>query len=213
MKESFETNLASSKKDEENSAAEYSELKASKSQEIAAAKNQLDSKKVELADTVEAEAQAAQDLKDTTAQMTADQKFLADMRPKCESAGKEYDARVKVRTEEIQAVSETMGILTSDEANDSFTKSMSFVQKRSTFQRRERSRREKAGAILKQAGRHLRSPRLMTLAISMRLDAFAKVKENIDNTVVALKQEQKDEVKDKDFCITELNQNEKETAK
>merc|ERR1719388_254954 len=35
MKESFETNLASARKEEEQAAAEYSELKASKTEEIA----------------------------------------------------------------------------------------------------------------------------------------------------------------------------------
>jgi len=45
----------------------------------------------------------------------------------------------------------------------------------------------------------------------MHLDAFAKVKENIDSMVAALKQESKDEIKDRDFCIAELNANEKAT--
>merc|ERR1719311_593632 len=107
-----------------------------------------------MADATEAAAQGEQDLKDTTAQMTADQEFLADMRPTCAKAGEEYDARVKVRTEEIQAVSETIGILTSDEANDSFTKSMSFIQRRASS-RRERSKRDKAATFLREAAKKL----------------------------------------------------------
>merc|ERR1719387_1437860 len=132
MKESFETNLAESKKEEEQAAAEYSQLKEAKTKEIAAGKGQTETKEVELGDAESKGAEAKQDLKDTKAQLAADEEFLADMRPKCAAADKEYEARVKARTAEIQAVSETVGILTSDEANDAFTKSMNFVQQSMT---------------------------------------------------------------------------------
>jgi len=208
MKESFETNLDNSKKEETQAAAEYAQLKEAKTAELTAAKGQIDDKTVNLADSDEKGAQAKQDLKDTEASLAADNAFLADMRPTCANAQAEYDARVKVRTEEIQAVSETMGILTSDEANDAFTKSMSFVQKTSV--KLNSVRRQKAVSLLRLAAK--KSPQLVTLETSIRLDAFAKVKENIDNMVVALKQEQKDEVTDRDFCIKELNTNEREDA-
>merc|ERR1719399_1326735 len=66
--------------------------------------------------------------------------------------------------------------------------------------------------MLKQAAAKLRKPKLMTLAVSAQLDAFAKVKANIDEMVAALKEESKDEIKDRDFCIAEMNTNEKQTA-
>jgi chromosome segregation ATPase len=210
MKESFETNLAESKKEEEQGATEYSQLKEAKTKEIAAGKSQTETKEVELADAKDKGAQAAQDLKDTKAQLAADEEFLADMRPTCASADKEYEARVKARTAEIQAVSETIGILTSDEANDAFTKSMSFVQR---TMKKTAVRREQASQLLREASKKFKSVQLLNLASSARLDAFGKVIEQISATVDALKQEQKDEVKDRDFCISELNANEKETAK
>jgi len=211
MKESFETNLAESKKEEEQSAAEYSQLKEAKTKEIAAGKSQTETKEVELADAQDKGAQAAQDLKDTKAQLAADEEFLADMRPKCAAADKEYEARVKARTAEIQAVSETIGILTSDEANDAFTKSMNFVQRSMT--KKTGARREQASKLLKEASKKFKSVQLLNLASSARLDAFGKVIEKMTATVDALKQEQKDEVKDRDFCVQELNANERETAK
>merc|ERR1719420_1317318 len=211
MKESFETNLAESKKEEKQAAAEYSQLKEAKTKEIAAGESQTETKEVELADAEEKGAQAAQDLKDTKAQLAADEEFLADMRPKCAAADKEYEARVKARTAEIQAVSETIGILTSDEANDAFTKSMNFVQRSMT--KKTSMRREQASKLLREASKKFKSVQLLNLASSARLDAFGKVIEKMTATVDALKQEQKDEVKDRDFCIQELNTNEKETAK
>merc|ERR1719263_237837 len=46
----------------------------------------------------------------------------------------------------------------------------------------------------------------------MRLDAFTKVKEEIDEMVAALKQTQKDEVVKKDLCGKELHENEMQTT-
>merc|ERR1719316_2341322 len=142
---------------------------------------------------------AQQDKKDTA--------FLADLKDKCAVADSEYAARVKVRTEEITAVSDTVSMLTSDEANDAFTKSMTFIQKESMS-----STQTKALNVLVKASKDLQAPRLSTLAMKLKLDAFSKVKENIDDMVEKLKIESKDEIKDRDFCIQELNTNERQAA-
>merc|ERR1719506_2132503 len=52
---------------------------------------------------------------------------------------------------------------------------------------------------------------LLHLAAVAQLDAFEKVKESIDNMVTEL-QQQKDEVKHRDFCVEEFAENEKQTA-
>jgi len=207
MKESFETNLATSRKEEAQGAEEYVQMKKAKTAELAAANSQIESKTVNLGDTEQSFAQATQDKKDTEASLEADTQFLADLKSTCATADAEYSARVKVRTEEQQAVSETIGILTSEEANDAMTKSMSFLQtgKTSTL-------REKAASLLKGAAQKFKNPRLSTLAMSARLDAFAEVKKNIDLMVVELKQTQQDEVVDRDYCIKSLNDNAKQDA-
>ena len=80
---------------------------------------------MELAETDEKNALSKKDLEDTTAALDADTKFLEELVPKCENSQAEYDARNKVRQEEIGAVSETIGILTDDDAKDLLLK---FVQ-------------------------------------------------------------------------------------
>merc|ERR1719316_1414509 len=89
---------------------------------------------------------------------------------------------------------------------------MNFVQ-RSMKKTTVTVRREKASKLLREASKKFKSVQLLNLASTVRLDAFGKVIEQISVTVDALKQEQKDEVKDKDFCVQELNANERETAK
>merc|ERR1719473_1781496 len=143
------------------------------------------------------------DLEDTSTALDADTKFLADLKPKCESAESEYMARSKVRNEEIQAVSETIGILTDDDAKDMLLK---FVQVSSST--KVTRSRERAAMLLNQKARALHRPRLSALAISMRNDAFAKVLENIAAMVAVLKKETKDEIQQKDFCEKEIHENE-----
>merc|ERR1712151_1339992 len=59
----------------------------------------------------------------------------------------------------------------------------------------------------------LESPRLATLAVKVRLDAFERVKKSIDDMVAALLKEKADEIKHKDFCVDEFNKNQLETEK
>merc|ERR1719169_339311 len=85
-------------------------------------------KTVQLGDTKAQLAANKQDLKDYEAQMAADTKFLENVKDTCATADEDYEARQKVRSEEIKAVGETIGILTDDEAQTAFSKSGSFIQ-------------------------------------------------------------------------------------
>merc|ERR1719463_399384 len=84
---------------------------------------------------------------------------------------------------------------------------MTFIQKGM-----KSNRVRKAVDVLRKAGQALHSPKLATLAMSLKLDAFSKVKENIDEMVVSLKAESADEVVDRDQCIKDLNINTKQAA-
>jgi len=64
-----------------------------------------------------------------------------------------------------------------------------------------------AAALLAEAGIRLNKPRLSNLAVAVRLDAFTKVKQAIDNMVAQLLQEKQDEIKHKDWCNTALHGN------
>merc|ERR1719428_2174502 len=98
------------------------------SEEIKAGEDLIMVKKGEMAESKEKNAKAKVDLEDTNDSMKADTEFLQNMRLKCDNAQHEYDQRTKTRNEELKAVSETIGIVTSDDSKDLFAKSMSFVQ-------------------------------------------------------------------------------------
>merc|ERR1719359_387978 len=83
MKETFETNLANSQKEEATSQKDYEDLKAAKEGEIAAGQELVDSKTQELAATDEKCAQAKEDLVSTRESLAADTKFLASLKETC----------------------------------------------------------------------------------------------------------------------------------
>merc|ERR1719230_2244729 len=55
-------------------------------------------------------------------------KFLVDLEKMCTTVDEQYAGRVKIRTEEIRALHETIAILTEDDARDLFGKTLSFLQ-------------------------------------------------------------------------------------
>jgi len=209
MKESFESNLATAQKDEEEAVAQFASLKESKTKEIAAAENLIDTKTTEKAEQQEKNAQGKEDQEDTRVAVKADTDFLMDLKLKCQNADADYEGRVKVRNQELAAVSDTISILSSDESKEQFNKSFKFLQ---TSQTRNSRSRDRAADVLRKAGQQFKNPKLVLLANSMRLSGFEEIKEKIDSVVEALKAEQKKEVEQKDYCVAEFNENEKQTA-
>merc|ERR1719199_931877 len=128
MKETFETNLAASQREEMENQKAYEDLKAAKEEEIAAGQSQVDTKTVQLGNTDEKNAQSKEDLEDTQEVLAADTKFLANLKERCASMDSEYEERTKTRQLEIGAVSKALAFLSSDEAHDLFSRTLGFVQ-------------------------------------------------------------------------------------
>merc|ERR1719161_103994 len=225
MKESFEINLKDSQDDEKAAVAAYTDLKAGKDDEIAAAIQQKDTKEAQAADTVEALAQAKEDKASSEETLASDEKFLADLKERCSNMDAEFAARKKMRALEMSAVAEALSILTTDDAREQFdatTIKFTQVSMKKNIQQHYpgllqsesaamAQARTRASRLLLEEAMALGSPRLSQLAVSMRTDVFAKIKVAIDQMVAQLKQEKKDDVTHRDFCIAELNQNEKQT--
>jgi outer membrane murein-binding lipoprotein Lpp len=190
----------------------YEELKAAKEDEIKAGQDQIDSKTQELADTDEKNAQAKEDVADTKKSLSADEQFLMMLKEKCSMTDGEWEERQKTRQLEMEACSKALAVLSSDDAHDLFTKTFnpSLVQMESSM---NSERRTQASKLLSAVAEKLQNPRLATLAVRVRLDAFTRVKKAIDDMVSQLLKEKEDEIKHKDFCVDEFNTNELQTEK
>merc|ERR1719355_43683 len=210
MKETFEANLSQSQKEEMENQKAYEDLKAAKEAEIAAGQEQIEKKTAELADTDEKNAQAKEDLEDTRNTLSADEKFLMDLKEKCQMTDQEWEERQKTRQEEMAAVSKALAILSSDDAHDLFTKTFNpeFTQKSASM---HSMRREQAAKLLVAAAQKFKNPRMAQLATAVKLDAFVKVKKAIDDMVAELMKQKEDEIKHKDWCVDEIQTNERTT--
>jgi len=132
------------------------------------------------------------------------------LKEKCSMTDSEWEERQKTRQLEMEACSKALAVLSSDDAHDLFTKTFnpSFMQ---TEMRSES--REQASKLLTAVAKKVQNPRLATLAVRVRLDAFTRVKKAIDDMVAQLLKEKEDEIKHKDFCVEEFNTNELQTEK
>jgi len=212
MQEQFEGSLSESQKAELKAREEYETLKAAKQEEIAAGKKAVVQIDEDLAQFSEKHAQEAKELEDTKGQLDLDQQFLASLKSKCSESESEFETRTKNRMDEIVAVQETIAILNSDDSFDAMDKAVNtaFLQTASVS-KEERARRERVSALLQHAADVNQSPQLALLATMAQLDAFTKVKEEIDKLVIELNKQMSDEVAHRDSCIEEIASNDRDT--
>merc|ERR1719388_479422 len=204
LKEEMEADLSEAQKTEAERAGAFAELREAKTAEIAAGEKMLEEKKAELAQAEFDLANAKEYLEEVQASLSEDRKFLMNLLKTCEEADKNFEERKKSRLGEIQAVSETIEILTSDEARDTFNGAYKFLQMRMRT-RLMSGRRTLAAKALRAAAQKSKNPELNMLATRVELDAFTKVKKMIDEMITKLKIQQEDEVKKMiDEMITKL---------
>merc|ERR1719424_2513118 len=206
MKETFETNLQHAQKDESTNDKAFQDLKTAKEAEVAAGQDQADSKAQQFADTNDELAQDKQDLIDTNKSLDEDELFLKNLKEERKINDEEWTQRKKERALEMTATSGALAVLSSDDAHDLFTKTFnpSFLQTDMPS-----DRRAQVAKLFSAVAHKVENPRLAALAVQVRLDAFTKVKKAIDAMVVQLAKEKADQIKQRDFCIDNLNKNQK----
>merc|ERR1712194_448724 len=212
MLETFEKDLAEPQKEEMDNHKAYEDVKKAKEAEIAAGQEQIDKKTEQLADTDEKNAQAKEDIEDTKKSLAADEEFLMMLKEKCSMTDAEWEERQKTRQLEMEACSKALAVLSTDDAHDLFTKTFnpSLLQKDAAM---HSERRAQASKLLSAVAQKMKNPRLATLAVRVRLDAFTRVKKAIDDMVAELTKQNADEIKHKDFCVDEFNTNQLQTEK
>merc|ERR1719223_2631169 len=139
----------------------------------------------------------------------ADEKFLAELEKNCQVVDQEDQERSKIRAEEVVALSETIEILTGDDARELFAKSVgtSFIQTDMSVSAQERMT-DKVMQKLMQLGQKSNNVALMSLAVRIKLDAFDKVKKTMDNMLAELKTQQQNEYDQNERCKKDLDETE-----
>lgn len=218
LKDSFEEDLPAVQKEEAAKQEAFALFKGAKEAEIKQLEETLDSKKAQMAETKEGHWNAKNDLDDVKASLDADKRFLLELNEKCTAGDFEWERRQKMRTAEIQAVSEAIAILTTDEAKDGQQTTFGAKKKAATSFLQlatdsegmsHMARRARALALLqKAAGEALDLSLLLRMA---KADPFDKVIKAIDELIEKLKVQQADEVKHRDYCTNGFHENEVQT--
>merc|ERR1719316_320480 len=238
MKEEFEANLSQEEKDELKAQADFEAMSKAKTEQIATGKEKLDAFEGANADNQKALSDAKENFELTKEQRSKDVEFLQNLKTTCMGLDQQWAIRSKTRSQETQAVSEALKIITGDDAMDLLRDTVKLLQVNTESQMKVR--RSRAMASLRKAAQapafeaddllaawHSRGPKAMkvsmlgaaggprmqlsTLAVTVGLDSFTQIKKAMDSMVADLKKEQEEEVKFKTYCNKELDANAKET--
>lgn len=210
MSDETARDLSEAQKEDFMAEVSFQQLRAAKLDEIAIAQKQKKRKESELAETLATAAESKEDREATQAAMTADEQFLSNMLKNCASEDEEYKARVEIRSKELVALSETLKILSEDDARDLFGKTISFLQLSGTSEQLAKQDRAVERAMQKIAvvARKNKNWALVSLAVRVRLDAFTKVKEVMDKMLVELGKQQKEEYAKWESCKSNIDKTE-----
>jgi hypothetical protein len=214
MKDEMSAELGEAQKLEAMRSEQFTEMRRAKTEEIEAGERMEEQKEDELATTANELAEAKEDLGQTQAILDELESFLKNMKETCEKADKNWEERKSARQAEMEAVAQTIEILTADEAKDAASGTYSFIQQKSASTNKAfKAERTKAATLLRKVALKTHSPQIAMLATTVELDAFEKVKAAIDDMIVMLKKQQEDEVKKQDWCKAEFKENEMTTLK
>merc|ERR1719421_1674103 len=117
----------------------------------------IESQTAEAGENSKALADATEDLEDTRRTLASDTKFLKELKEMCGKMDEDWEVRSKTRQDEMAAVSEAIGMLTSDDARDTFSgktpnSTYSFLQETERTTSEAKERRSQAAAVLVRAG-------------------------------------------------------------
>merc|ERR1719146_295782 len=102
----------------------FSDLKAAKDEEIETAAETIEAKEKKAGELEVSVSQNKDALEDTTGEKDDAEKMLKTLTTTCDSRKLEWEARLKLRDEEIAAISQAISILNDDDALDVFKKAV-----------------------------------------------------------------------------------------
>merc|ERR1719158_1575070 len=151
MSDTMTKDLGDATNNENSAIKSYEGLMAAKTKEVNALTSSIEDKSVRLGELQVSIVEMKEDLDDTQKALIEDKKFLADLGKNCELKTKEHEQNMKMRSEELLALADTVKILNDDDALDLFKKTLpgsaSFVQITVT----ESAQRQQALAIIRAA--------------------------------------------------------------
>jgi len=213
MKEEMAKGLAAATAAEDASIKSTEALVAAKKKEIAALSEQIETGTVLIGELGVKAVQMAADLSDTEEQVIEDKKFLADMDKNCATKTGEYEANMKLRSEELVALADTIKLLNDDDALELFKKTLpgassSLIQLKVTEDSQRRAALAKLNTVHPHGGRGRLGINFIALALMGKKAGFEKITAMIDKMIAEIKTEQMDDDHKKEYCEVQIEQTE-----
>merc|ERR1719387_3134733 len=215
MYDTFSMNLEKATEAEATQQKNFESLIGVKENEMATLVEQRARREGEKADAEKDLADASQDLDDTTKQMKADTVFFDETKAACQAKADEWSERVRARTEELAGINKALEILTGDDAKALFNKAIKPGKETGFLQIASESQPQaKAYKTLKEHATKAKSLRLAAIAATLRTGGhFDAVIAEIDKMMATLKEEEKGDITQRDWCKEETFKNEQEASR
>merc|ERR1719262_1662685 len=133
MKETYAADLAEAEGKEAEAKTTYETLMTSKKAEIEAAGKAIETKTARSGTVAVETVQAKADLEKTQKTVEEDTEFKANLKKTCATKQQEWDERCKLRAQEIEAISDTIKMMNSDDALELFKKTLPSAASASAF--------------------------------------------------------------------------------
>jgi len=219
MYDTFTADIEKLTQEEATKQRDFEDLIATLTEELNLMNAEVLKKEEEKAAKEQELAQVAQELDDTQKELDETIAFFEKLKADCLAKHEEWTARKEGYTMELEGIKKALEILTSDEARALFNKAIKPGMETSFMQLNMDSSMKgaslKAYEALKASAKKSHSLRLASLAATVRtmgVGHFDKVIEEIDKMIEELKAEEKEDIKQRDWCKDEYQENSEEKA-
>lgn len=209
MRDTMDEDQKAADRREAAAVASFLAMARAKSAQIAALDGEIETKTTRIGELQVDMANKQADLDQSEETRSRNKKMLHDLTSSCTSQDKEWTSRSQLRAEEMQAIQETLEILSSEQARQVFDQAgraagpapapapapwMSFLQVR------------RAKASLASQGGNFGNDALALLALASRSDLidFSQVTRKVDDMIQVLKREEDADAKKREWCIAEM---------
>jgi chromosome segregation ATPase len=211
LKAKFREEVTTLEKEEVSRRQAYDMVLQNLLDQIKDAENSIQEKTVTQAKEKKLSIEKTGELSEVSAVRESDAKYLADLESLCTQKTTEFEARTKLREEEIEALTKAKDILESEAVSDADKHGPSFVAKSPAFAQLRSAaaspNQARALDFLLSESQRLGSTVLSSLAVEARSDPFGKVKKLIQELITRLMQEATNEAEHKGWCDKELATN------
>jgi len=205
MTETFTKELEVATVAEEAAIKAYEELMAAKQKEVDALTKAIEEKMVRLGNVQVEIVEMKEDLDDTGKGLLEDKKFLADLEKNCALKTAEHEENVKMRSQELLALADTVKVLNDDDALELFKKTLPGASSFMQLQVTKVQQRQQALAAIRAVQHGHPELNFIALALQGKKVDFAKIISMIDEMVVVLTKEQQSDGDKKEYCDTALD--------